>query len=317
MSKPFLLFLLLFNITIHAKDISPVLSFKSVGFINDFVVHENTLYAANDMGTVDIFDIKTAKIINQISLPPITSSFNKIIPPDILSVDYLDGKVLILSVGESAYRNVWIYENHILKHIVDESKKLLIKEARFVDKEKILLATLGSDMILHDVLENYNLYNSHVSNSTIGDISLSIDKQKIIMSDESGEVKIIDTKSSNTVASFSSQNVDNIFKVAYANGVIITAGQDRRVGVYAQNEEPYHIKSDFLVFCVGISPSGKIGAFSSGEQNNLELFDTKTKIKSHRLIGHKSIITQIKFTNEQELFSSSRDNFVLKWILPQ
>lgn len=315
MVKLFLLSFLFFSISVYAKDLIPYSRFYSVGFVNDFVVHENLLYAANDMGTVDIFDIKSTKIVNQISLPPITSSFNKIIPPDVLSVDYVNNKVLILSVGENGYRNVWTYENNMLKNIISEDKKLMIKEARFVDNEKIMLSTLGSDMILHDMSENYNIYNSHVSNSTMGDFLLSSDKQKIIMADESGEVKIIDTTSSNTMERFSSQNVDNIFKVAYANGVVITAGQDRRVGVYAQNQEPYHIKSDFLVFCVGISPSGKIGAYSSGQENNLQLFNTKTKEYSDRLVGHKNIINQIKFINENEIFSSSRDNYILRWKL--
>lgn len=311
----FLLSYSLFSAILYAKDTTPFSSYYSVGFVNDFVVHENLLYAANDMGTVDIFDINSAKIVNQISLPPIISSFNKIIPPDVLSVDYVNNKVLILSVGENGYRNVWTYENNMLKNIISEDKKLLIKEARFVDNEKIVLATLGSDMILHDMSENYNIYNSHVSNSAMGDFLLSSDKQKIIMADESGEVKIIDTTSSNTMERFSSQNVDNIFKVAYANGVIITAGQDRRVGVYAKNQEPYHIKSDFLVFCVGISPSGKIGAYSSGQENNLQLFNTKTKEYSDRLVGHKNIINQIKFIDENEIFSSSRDNYILRWKL--
>lgn len=315
MVKLFLLSFLLFSISVYAKDLIPYSRFYSVGFVNDFVVHENLLYVANDMGTVDIFDINSAKIVNQISLPPITSSFNKIIPPDVLSVDYINNKVLILSVGENGYRNVWTYENNMLKNIISEDKKLMIKEARFVDNEKIVLSTLGSDMILHDMSENYNIYNSHVSHSAMGDFLLSSDKQKIIMADESGEVKIIDTTSSNTMERFSSQNVDNIFKVAYANGVIITAGQDRRVGVYAQNQEPYHIKSNFLVFCVGISPSGKIGAYSSGQENILQLFNTKTKEYSDRLVGHKNIINQIKFIDENEIFSSSRDNYIFRWKL--
>jgi WD40 repeat protein len=99
--------------------------------------------------------------------------------------------------------------------------------------------------------------------------------------------------------------------------VTVTAGQDRRVGVYTNTQEPYHIKSDFLVFCVGISPSGKIGVYSSGEENSLQLFNTETKIKDKLLVGHKGIINQIKFINENELFTSSRDNYVLQWKLNQ
>ena len=314
MDKLFLTIFLFFTIA-SAKDITPITKFYSVGFVNDFVVDKNFLYVANDMGTVDIFNIKTAKIINQISLPPLTSSMNKIIPADILSVDYLDGKILILSVGKESYRNVWIYENHTLKRIINEDKKLTIKEARFINKEQILLATLDSDILLYDTSEKYNIYHSHVSHSALGDITLSSDKKKIIMADESGEVKILDAKNSKTIQSFSSQNVDNIFRVAYSNDVVITAGQDRRVGVYRKDQEAYHIKSDFLVFCVGISPSGEVGVYSSGEENMLQLFNTKTKEKYSRLIGHKKIVNQIKFISENELFSSSRDNYILHWKL--
>lgn len=316
MNKLLLLFALMLC-ALNAKDISPVSKFHSVGFVSDFVVSGGLLYVANDMGTIDIFDIKSKKIINQILLPPLTSSMNRIIPADILSVDYLNGKVLILSVGEDSYRNVWIYENNMLKQIIDEDKKLIIKEARFVNDEQIIFATLGSDIILHDTSENYNIYNTHISHSAMGDITLSSDKQKMIMSDESGEIKIIDVKSSNTLEKYSSQNVDNVFKVAHSNGVTLTAGQDRRVGVYQDNQAPYYIKSDFLVFCVGISPSGKIGVYSSGEENSLQLFNTETKTKDELLVGHKGIINQIKFVNENELFSSSRDNYVLHWKLNQ
>ena len=312
MYKLLITFILLSSV-IHAKDIKPVSKFHSIGFVSDFVLDSGKLYVANDMGTVDIFDFKTKKILEQIILPPLTSSFNKIIPADILSVDYLNGKVLILSVGKDSYKNVWIYENHTLRQIINEDRKLSIKEARFVDDEKIIFSTLGSDIILHDTSENYNLYNSHISNSAMQDISLSFDKTKMVMSDESGEIKLIDVKSSKILKTYPSVNVDNVYKVAFSEGVIITAGQDRRVGVYQNNKKPYYIKSDFLVFCVGISPSGKIGLYSSGEKSNMQLFDTSTKIEYDRLVGHKNQINQIKFINEDELLSSERGNDVLYW----
>lgn len=299
--------------SLYAKDIVPSATYTSVGFVSDFVVNNNTLYVANDMGVVDIFNIKTTKLIEQISLPPLTSSMNKIIPADILSVDYLNGKVLILSVGNNSYTNVWIYENYTLKEIINEEKKLTIKEARFINDEQIVFATLDSDVILHDMSEKYNLYKTHISSSATGDIALNKDKTKMILADESGRVNVVDIKSSNTIKTHNSQNVDNIFKVAYSNGVIITAGQDRRVGVYQNTQEPYYIKSDFLVFCVGISPNGEVGVYSSGEENTLQLFNTKTKIKYDRLVGHTKIINQIKFINEKEIFSSSRDNKILYW----
>ena len=286
-----------------------------MGLVNDFVVKNNIIYIANDAGTVDIFDLKTRKIINQIVLNPITSSRRQLLPPNILSVDYLNGKVLMVSTGLEAYKNVWIYENHQLTKIIGEDKKLTIKEARFIDDEKIMLGNFSSEIILHDMGESYDLYKRHVTQSTLGDITLSEDKSKVIMSDESGEIRVLDVKTSETLKVYSSQNVDNVYHVAYAKGVIITAGQDRRVAVYQDGVKDYHIKSDFLVYCVGITPSGKIGVYSSGEQSDLQLFNTKTKEKLDRLVGHEGIVNQIKFINEKELFSNERSPYVYYWRL--
>lgn len=279
------------------------------------MVNDEHLYAGNDMGTVDVFDIKTQKIINRIALPLLTTVANKLIPQNIISVDYLNGKILILSIGENAYRNVWIYENYELKQIVDESKKLTIKKALFANDEKILFGTFGSEIILHDTRENYNLYTSHVTQSTMGGIVLNSDKSKMVMSYESGEIRVIDVMSSNVEHIYSSQNVDNVYDVAYSNGVIITAGQDRRVAVYRDGEKDYHLKSNFLVYAVGLSPSGKTGAYSSGDEQNIQLFDTDTKILGDTLVAHKSRINQIWFKNEKEIFSVGSRNTIFYWKL--
>ena len=312
--KIIIIFFLLFNIT-YASEIKPISKFKSSGFVSDFVINDNKLYVSNDIGIVDVFDIKTKKIINQIILPLLVSDKYKIITADVLSVDYLNGKLLILSVGKNAYRNVWIYENHELKQIINEDKKLTIKEARFINDEQIMFGTLGADIILHDISENYNLYQTHITDSAMGDISLSTDKKTMVLSDESGKVSVIDIKSSKVLQTHASQNVDHIFKVAYAKDTIITAGQDWRIGVYQTNQKPYYIKSDFLVFCVGLSPSAKTGVYSSGEESNLQIFDIKTKTKKNRLVGHSGVVTKIMFINENEIYSSDRTNTILYWKL--
>ena len=286
-----------------------------MGIVSDFVVVDDTIFISNSEGSIDIFDLKTQKLTEQIFLNLVESDMGELLPAKILSVDYLNEKLLIVSIGKKAFRNVWIYENHQLHQIIDESQKLPIKEARFTSDEKIVLGTFASEIILHDTSESYTLYNRHVSQSTLGDIVLSEDKSQVLMADESGEVQLIDVKSSRTLHTYKSQNVDNVYHLAFANGVIITAGQDRRVGVYQKDKDDYHIKSDFLVYCVGISPSGLTGIYSSGEQSDLQLFNTKNRQKLDTLVGHKGILTQIKFINEKELFSSARDNYVYYWKL--
>ncbi|WP_457745764.1 WD40 repeat domain-containing protein [Sulfurimonas sp.] len=315
MNRYLLLTFFLFNIAINAKDIHPLYKYKAIGFVSDFVVKNNKLYSGSDEGVITIHDVQSKKLLEVITLEPVTTELGELQSARILSLDYINNKLLIVSIGKGLYRNVWIYEKHQLKKIIDESAKLTLKEARFLDDEKILLASFASEIILHDFKENYTLYKRHVTQSTLGDITLSKDKKRVIMCDESGEVRVIDTKSSKTLQVFDSQNVDNLFHVAYANGVTVTAGQDRRVGVYHDNGDAYHLKSDFLVYCVGITPSGKTALYSSGENSSLQLFNTTTKQKLDRLVGHSGVINQIKFINENELFSSDGGEYIFYWKL--
>lgn len=307
-------FILLFSF-VGAKEIYPTFKLKSNGLVNDFAVNDNIIYIASDVGTVEVFDLNSGELVHQISLDLIINVMGDTITPNILSVDYLNGKLLIVSTDVSSYRNVWLYKDFELTKIMGKEKKLTVKEARFTNDETIILGTFSSEIILHDIAESYKLYTRHVTQSTLGDIALNEDKTKVAMSDESGEIRLLDVATSKILKVYSSQNVDNVYHVAYAQGVIITAGQDRRVAVYQNGVKDYHIKSDFLVYCVGISPSGKVGVYAKGEQSDLQLFDTKTQKELDTLVGHKGIINQIKFINEKELFSNERSPYVYYWRL--
>lgn len=312
MYKLLILLLSLFSL-IHAKDIKPTYILKATGFVSDFIVHQDKLYAATDEGIIDVFDLNTKKIIHQISLPPSITPTGEKVRYKIYSVDYFNGKLLFVTSGKEGYREVWIYENYELRRIIDEKRKLLIKEARFVDDTKILFGTFGSEMVLFDSEEGYSVYHQQQTQSALGDITLSKDRTQVVMGDESGEVRVLDVKTSNVLHIYNTENLDNVFHVAIANKTVITAGQDRRVGVYREGEKPYHLKSDFLVFCVGISPSGKTGVYSSGLADDLQLFNTYTKQKGDRLVGHSNVLIQIKFMNETMLFSSASDDKILFW----
>lgn len=313
--QKFIILSLLFLDSILAYEVYPTSTFHSTGFVNSFVVNSNRLYVANNMGTVDIFDTQSLKIVNQIMLPPLTTAIDRLVPQNVISVDYMDGKVLIVSIGKNSYRNVWIYENNSLVQIVDESKKLTIKKALFVDNQKILFGTFGSEVILHDTKENYNLYKSHINQSTMGGMVINHDSTKMVMSDESGEIRLIDVKTSKVEKIYNSQNVDNVYDVAYNNGVVITAGQDRRVAVYRDGEKDYHLKSNFPVYAVGLSPSAETGAYSSGDEQNIQIFNTKTKALKDILVGHTSRLTQIWFANEKEIYSIGNRHEIFHWKL--
>jgi len=299
-----------------AQDISPLYRLSTSGLVSDFVVDSGKIYIATNQGSIDIFDLHTQKIVDRVVLEPTRTVRGELVPTAIYSVDRMNGKTLFVSRGREGYRDVWVKEGLHLKKIIDSDKKVVTKKAYFVNEEHVLLGTFGSDAILYDQTEGYRLYHEHVSQSALGGMILSNDKKTMVMADESGMVRIIDVLSSKVLESYSSQNLDNIYRVAYQSGTLITAGQDRRVGVYPKVGEPYHIRSDFLVYAVGLSPSAKVGIFSSGMEHHLQLFNLSTKALGDRLIGHRSVVNKIEFLTEQIVISAGDERDLLIWRLP-
>lgn len=314
MTKYIILLALLINFT-NAKDIKPTFVLKSKGLVNDFVIDHSKLYVANDMGSIEIFDLYKQILIDEIVLKPLETHRGDLVYAKIISVDRYKGKTLFVSTTTQGYRDVWIHDGIKLKNIINSKKKLTVREARFIDEDNFMLATVGYELALYNTTDNYPYYKNHIEPSAFSDIHLSKDKKIIASASESGRVIISDVKTGKVLKELDSQNVDNIFSIALANGNIITGGKDRRVGVYQKDKEAYHIKSDFFVYSVSITPSGKFGIYSSGLNNDLQLFDIKTQRKIHKLIGHKAIPTTIKFINEKELFSSGYENKIFYWKL--
>lgn len=304
-------------LSLDARDIKPLFRLHASGVVTDFVIDGFELYASTDIGSIDVFDIRTRKVTRQITIEPLKDFKGELIPAKIFSVDRLNGKTLFVSGSADGYRNVWVHDGRELKNIIRPSDKLVIQEARFIDDEKILFGTLDYDMILYDTQERYQAYKHQIAQGAFSDIELSEDRSTMITADESGEITVSDVKSAETLALLSSENVDKVYKVAYSNGTVITAGQDRRVGVYPKGGEPYHIKSDFLVYCAGLSPDGSVGVYASGEENDLQLFDVSSGKKRDRLIGHFATLTTIRFLNQNELFSAGDENDIFFWSLKE
>ncbi len=311
--KKIVALLLLLLSLMEAKDIEPLYRLHTAGFVTDFVLDGDKIYVATDADSVDIFALGSEQMIAQIVLEPVLSGRGERIPARINRIDRLNGKTLIISMGADNYRNVWVEENGRPEQIIDETKKLLIREARFVDDNRIMFGTFDADVILYNISEGYKAYQHSNSQSTLSDIALSPDSKKMVTADESGAVKLYDVESAKVEQEFSSENVDKVYSVAYRKDVIVTGGEDRRVGVYRKDEKAYHLKSDFLVYAVGLSPSGRVGVYSDGEAQNLQLFNTATKQKLDRLVGHKEIVNKIEFITEHSLVSAGEGQELFLW----
>jgi len=308
-----LFFLIVFALPSIAVE--PQYSLKAKGGVTSFFLEEQMLYAATDVGTIDVFDWRKRTLIKSIELPTIKDFMGDDIPPKIYAIDKCKDKMLAVSQGYRGFRNLYIIQNNKKEIFLDASlHKMMIKKASFVEEEKILIATLGNELMLFDLENREFIYKKHIGTSVFSDFDLNDDKSIVASADESGTVHLIDVKTGERIADLKGMNVDNIYQVVYSQNTVIGAGQDRRVSVYKVNpRSSYYLESSFLIYSAGLSSDGKWGAFSYGEENYVKVFNTDSKIEKALLKGQKSTLTQIEFVSENQIITSSDDPEILIW----
>jgi len=307
---------LLFFVHIHAEILKPTFIYEGSGGVTDLVYKDAKLYAATDEGIVDIYDIKTQKRIETIAVPHIKDFLGEDIVSKVYSVDIVNDRIMIASQGKMGYRRVHIYADGSLKEVISIDKEYTIAKAKYIDENTLLIALLSNELILYDIKNDKELYRKQISASKFSSFALNEKKDMLVLADESGDLELIRVKDAKIMKQFKGQNVDNVFQLDYKNGIIITAGQDRRTAIYSDDgRQAYYKTGSFLIYSAGLSPSGKIGAYASDEYNNVTLFNTGTKSDLFKLGSHKATLTKILFINENELFTASDDDHINYWKL--
>lgn len=304
----FLIIFFLFVLNIFAKDLTPNYSLIASGAVTDLVLKEDKLFVATSASSVDIFDINSKEKIDSIKMPKIKDFMQDIIDSKIYSVDVLENNILILSQGEKGGRNIDIYKDGKIENIIKDKDRLFIARAKFIDENHIIYALLSNQIYIYDIKNKKVLNEVQISQSKFSHFKLNEDKSKIVIADESGILTMIDSKNFEIIKTFRNQNLDNVFQVDIKNNLILTAGQDRRAAIYSMNEKNnYYKEFSFLIYSVGLSPSGNLAGVASDEENNVTIFNTNTKENLYKLTENKSTLSNILFINENEIFVSSDD----------
>lgn len=311
------LFTLLFSFSLLlSSQLKPTHTFLATGGVTDLVLKNELLYIATVKSAIDIFNIKNTTLTNTIKVPQIKDFVGDMIDAKIYSIDVIKDKILIVAQGEKGFRNIYEYKNNKLMPIITIEKKMYIAKAKYINENQIILGLLSNQLFLYDLNTNSFLWENQVSQSKFSNFALSEDKTKVIVADESGALKQLSVKTGKLKKIYSGLNVDNIFQIDIKNGVIITAGQDRRCAIYKKFNQ-YYKKANFLIYSAGLSPSGKIAGFANNEDNDITIFNTENKKELYTLKGHKMTLSNILFKNENELYSSSDGNEVYYWQLKE
>ncbi len=318
--KYILLILVLVNI-LFAKDIKNLKaskSFKASASVIDLVYKKPYLYAATSSSAVDIFDLRTQKLIKTIKLPKVKDFVGDIIDSKVYSIDILKDKILITSQGKKGFRRIYIHENNTLSLIISEKSKMFIAKAKFINEDLIIFSLLSNQMFLYDIKNKKTLWEIQVSHSKFSDFALNEEKNTLILADESGDLKQIDVKTGKIQKRYEGKNLDNVFQIDFKNSFIATAGQDRRCVVYDKNKNSsYYKMASFLIYSVALSPQGNLVAYANDEDNNISVFKRSTKQNLYTLRGTKTTLNKIIFISENELFTASDDEIINYWKLKE
>ena len=239
------------------------------------------------------------------------------IAPKVFSVDYLDGAYLGVVQSTFGSRRLFIVKDGKKRELISDKEDLFITKAKFIDKNRVIYALLGNDIVLIDINKKEELYHLHVNYSHFSDFKLNEDKTLLATSCESGEISIINVESGKIDKVLSGANVDNVYKVDFKSDKVLGAGQDRRGVVYDLMLGGYdRFDANFLIYAGALSPSAKLAAFAFTEDNDIVIFNLFSKEKVYTLRGQKSTLNTIIFKNEKELISGSDDKYIMIWRLP-
>jgi len=279
----------------------------------DMILKDKSLYASTASGRIERINIETKEKTTLLKLEPLINFFDEKYDAKIYSVDLNSrGELLILAEASEGRRRVLLLKGNELKELSQKECKAPYKEARFVDDENILLVTLANEVSLLNIKSRKKLYTKHLSNYTFSDFALNNNIAAI--TGESGDIYLFDYKKHKVLKVLSGANKDNIYSIDYKDDTVLTAGQDRNVGIYNVTTEKYkRIKTDFLVYACALSHDGKISAYLSSEESDITVLENSTLKSLAKLSGHKSTVNRIIFASKSHIFSSADDGQILEW----
>ena len=284
----------------------PVSTYQASGSVTDMVIYDKKLYVATDASGVDIFDLKSHKLLQRIKVAQITDFMGDIIDAKIYAVDVMNAQVLLLAEGKQGYRQLYLHHQGKTELLISNDDHLTIAKAKFLNDSTIMLALLSDEVISFDIAAKKENWRVQVSGSKFSNFVLNEDKTQIVVADESGDLQILETQNGKHLKTLSGQNLDNVFQVDYKKDIIATAGQDRRCVVYdLKSGSAYYKSSHFLIYSVGLSPSADRAAYSSDENNNVTVFNTHTKENIGVYGQNKMTLSAIVFINENEFLVST------------
>lgn len=275
--------------------------FKFDNYISKISFNNKYLIVGFENGSIKIknFNNKKTSVIN---LPKIKDFMDNKIPMPIYSLDIRKNKILILAEDEDSKRTLFIYnlKTKKLNKIWTINKPFM--KANFLDDNNIFFGLLSDEIALYNLKTNKFIYQKQIGNYVFSTFKLNKEKNIAVIGDESGILKVVDTKTGKKLKEINKINKGKTLSVDIYNGYILNASDDQKVGIYDMNNNLItSVEAKFLPYA-GLLLKNKF-IIQYNENNDLALFDLNGK-KLAILKGHTMPLNGIyRFKNKIISFS--------------
>ncbi|NPA53262.1 MAG: hypothetical protein GXO21_01190 [Aquificae bacterium] len=320
MLRLFFLVWLFFSVSLKAFESSLEAKIKVSGAVSDLVFQKGKLFVATERSKVDIIDLEKKQIIKSIEYPYFEDFMGDLQPAKVFSADVSpNGKLLIATIqGTRGSREVYILDltkDETPKKIISRKEHLPINKVRFVTDTKVVFGLSGDEIILYDLENKKIIYRISVGMSFFSDMALDNDRKILAVVDESGDTHIVDVEKGKVIRNLEEMNKDKAFSVDIKNRVVMSGGRDKKASVFdlKTNTKKEFLSKDFMVFSVGLSPEGKIGAYLYNDKYDIAVVDIPSEKKLGFLKGHISTPSRILFTSQNHIIIGCDNKDIYIW----
>ncbi|MRI59034.1 MAG: hypothetical protein C6H99_05965 [Epsilonproteobacteria bacterium] len=312
-----ILALILVALSLFGVDLKPIQEAKIEGAVLDMVLGDGKIFIATDASRVLVLD-QNFSIQKEIKVRQIKDFMGELNNADIYSIDYVNGTILYLAQAEDGYSELFLYRDGKKINVLDKSKMMYAKAAKFVDEKRAVLALMSDEVVLYDLEAKKVLKKAKAGEYFYSVMSMDPDRKYIAIGDEGGEVVVIDPKTLQKVKAFKDINKDKILSI-YINDNLVAAGSraDKTLALYDIISGATKVvkNPDFFIYVTGLSPDNALVVYGDNEKYILKVLDTNSLSLRYRLVGHKNIVNVVRFEDEKTIITGSETGEIKKWRL--
>lgn len=314
----FILCFLLGGAFLFAGNAKKIRQVKANGGILDASLQNRQLVVSTDRGRVEVYRVKNLKKRATIRFKDIVDFYGDPIHPKVFSADILGQKhSRLLAIVECSDGQRRLVQSNLAgkkKTLIDAGKGLQMRKVRFVDKHLALIALMSSEIILFDLDKTVIRYRAQISRSMFSDFKLDEKRKKAAFCSESGEVQIIRVADGVVLRTLKGGNKDNIFKLDYRMGTVLTGGQDRRAVLYNESDGRFRIfNAGFYVYAVAMDKAVKKMAYVANEKSGIDILQIATAKRLSLIPEMDRPVNSLLFKNENRLLICDDGGYIQEW----